>query len=368
VEPRTGSGLEGEAAPARPRAVALGGGTGLPAVLRGLRGRAELTAVATVADDGGSSGRLRREGRAALAPGDLRNCLVALAADDAPLAALFQYRFGAPSALEGHSLGNLVLAALADREGSLLAAIDCAARLLGAAGRVLPATLEPSILEADLASGATIRGEAAISASGEAKREVRLVRLGPNGAPAGRPGAAPGVVEAIAAADLVVLGPGSLYTSVIPALLPAGAAAALTAARGLRVLVANLFTEPGETDGLTLDDHLAALDAHAGGRAVDVVLAHGGPLPEDALERALEAGARPLAPDPAAVARRGATLALAPLVASGPSPAAGRGFLRHDPARLGEALLALLARGRPLARPAGWHRVPRPGGGLPQTR
>jgi uncharacterized cofD-like protein len=329
-----------------PRVVAIGGGTGLPAVLRGLRGRARVTAVVAVSDDGGSSGRLRREGRATLAPGDLRNCLVALAEEDAPLARAFQFRFDDASGLAGHALGNLLLAALAETEGSFTGAIDLAAGLLRAAGRVLPATADAVGLEADLADGRVVRGESALAAERAAKRTVRLIRLSPGGATA--PAAAPGVVEAIAGADLVVLGPGSLYTSVIPALLPYGASAALRAARGPRVLVANLTTQRGETDGYALEDHLRALNAHAGGRVVDLVLAPAGPPPEDFAEAAARRGAAPLRVDPAAIARESAALVTARLVRAG-AP------LRHDPRLLGDALLAILARPRGARSPIGYN-------------
>jgi uncharacterized cofD-like protein len=320
----------------RPRAVALGGGSGLAAVLRGLRGRAALTAVVAVAEGGGAAGRPRRSGEALLAPGDARDCLVALAPPASPLARLFQLRFAAMPGLEGHSLGTLVLAALAETEGSFARAIERAARLLGIEDRVLPATEDEVALEADLAGGRTARGEEAIRADPAAKEAVRLVRLGPSGAAAGLARAAPGVLGAIAEADLIVLGPGSLFKRVLPALLPRGIADALRVARGLRVLVADLAAARAGAERCSLADELAALLAYAGGRVVDVVLAHAGPLPGGLAGRGLGR-------DAAAVAREGATLVEAPLLEPGATPP------RHDPALTADALLSVLSRARAVA-------------------
>ncbi len=254
----------------RPRVVALGGGHGLAAALRAARRYAgDVTAVVSVADDGGSSGRLRRE-LDVLPPGDLRKCLVALAADDRVWPAAFEHRF-ATGDLEGHPLGNLVLAGLGETLGDPVAAIDAAARLLGAQGKVRPATTERVVLKADV-EGASVEGQVAVMTVAGRIRRVELV---PSDAPAH-----PDTVAAIAAADQVVLAPGSLYTSLLPVLCVGGVRDAVTQTAAQVVQVCNLRTQPPETTGLDGADHLRAVLDH-GGR-VDVFLSEaGGALPVD---------------------------------------------------------------------------------------
>lgn len=258
-----------------PRVVALGGGHGQAATLRAARRfAASLTAVVSVADDGGSSGRLRR-GLGIVPPGDIRKCLVALAEPGSTLATAFEHRFPLapgdvvaapgtaaddPGAGRGHALGNLVLAGLMDVAGDVQAAVDEAARLLGAAGRVVPATYEPVVLAAETAAGA-VEGQTAVMRSARIRR-VSLVP--PNAA------AAPAAVAAIEAADLVVLGPGSLYTSVLAAAMVPGVADALQRTGARRVYVANLRPQAAETEGYDVGHHVAALGAH--GIPVDVVV------------------------------------------------------------------------------------------------
>ncbi len=228
----------------------------------------ELTAVVAMSDDGGSSGRLRRT-RGLLPPGDLRNCLVALAGSRGPLADVLQHRFGGRGSLAGHALGNLLLAALAEMHGDFLEAIRSAARLLDARGTVLPSTLDPVQLVAELEDGRRLVGEHHLTRLGARVRRVFLHPL--------RPAPAEGVLEAIASADLVTLGPGSLYSSVLPNLLVDGVSEALRTTRARRVLVANLMTEPGETGGMTAVDHVRAVLEHAG-PVVDVALLNSAPL------------------------------------------------------------------------------------------
>jgi uncharacterized cofD-like protein len=261
--------------PRFPRIVALGGGTGLPVVLTGLaealqatvgeenvtRCTDSLAAIVTVTDDGGSSGRLRRD-LGMLPPGDIRNCLAALSSDGA-LKRLLAHRFDAPTAFDGHAVGNLILAALTQMTGSFATAIDEMATLLKARGRVYPSTIEDVTLRAELATGEVIDGETAIV---EHSGQIRRLSLARHVRPW------PDALRALINADAIVVGPGSLYTSVLPNLLIDGMASTLSAVRGARIAVMNLMTEPGETDGLSLDDHLRVLQEHTGRDLFDYVL------------------------------------------------------------------------------------------------
>ncbi len=318
------------------RVVCLGGGTGLPAMLGGLarlarRGgnmqRVHLTAVVAVSDDGGSSGRLRRE-QGVLPPGDVRNCLVALAdRRHRALAKLFQYRFGTGRGLKGHAMGNLLLAALSSLEGDFLGAIRRAEQLLQCCGQVLPATLEPVQLVGVLADGSEIRGE-----HNFVKPRSALISPGEHAPRA--PRATEGVVDAIRDADVVVLGPGSLYSSVIANLLVGGVAEALRETSALRILVQNLMSQPGESDGLDAAGHVRAVQAHAGD-VVDVLLVD--PLEE--LHLAVRTGyarrgRRPVSFDRRAVAALGVLPLEADLLARG-------GRVRHDPEKAAAAILGL---------------------------
>jgi uncharacterized cofD-like protein len=271
------------------RAVAIGGGHGLARTLQALpRVVDEVTAIVTVADDGGSSGRLRRD-LGVLPPGDLRMAVAALAQDE-DLARLLQYRFDRGE-LGGHSLGNLVLVALQDlAEGDVIRALDRLGRFVGIPGRVLPCTTTPVTLHART-SGGPVVGQAAVASTPQL-REVWLRCDDGSDAPP----AAPEAIAAIDAADLVVLGPGSLYTSLLPNLLVPGIASAVAATEAPTVLVANLREQPGETEGMTLADHLDALDRHVPGLRIDVLLVHVGGAPHGA-------GA-PLDVDPVRLERR----------------------------------------------------------------
>jgi uncharacterized cofD-like protein len=311
------------------RVVALGGGTGLPAVLRGLRDLvargevAELTAVVAMSDDGGSSGRLRRSRRLP-PPGDVRNCLVALSADEGLLAGLFQHRYGGEhEELGGHTLGNLILAALAEQTGSFLKAVEVSSRVLRTLGQILPVTLEDVGLEAELEDGTRIAGETAIGSC--RKRITRLALVPSSAAPTD------GVVQAIEDADVVVIGPGSLYTSVLPTLVLEAVARALRGTRAVRVLVGNLVSERGEASGLELGDHLRVIDEHAGGRIVDALLLNDGPIDAGTLARYRDEGAFPLGC--AGPALDGARVFRRALLGPGPK-------LRHDPAATADGILA----------------------------
>ncbi len=252
-----------------PKVVVIGGGTGMATLLRGLkRHTANLTAIVTVADDGGSSGRLRRS-LGVLPPGDFRNCIAALADDEALITQLFQYRFGAGDGLEGHSFGNLFISAMAEVTGSFEKALVESSRVLTIQGRVIPATIHDVTLVGDLRSTETVyrvEGESAIPA---ATGSIERVFLQPDDVPA-----YPEAIQAILAADLLVAGPGSLYTSVIPNLLVRDIAAAVRASRAIKVYVCNVATQPGETDGYSVLDHVKALEQHAGEGLFNIVVAN----------------------------------------------------------------------------------------------
>ncbi|SHN77249.1 conserved hypothetical protein, cofD-related [Geodermatophilus obscurus] len=305
-----------------PRVVAFGGGHGLAAALAAWRRiTPDLTAVVTVADDGGSSGRIRRE-MPVLPPGDLRMALTALAGDDADtrqMAALLQHRLGGSGVLAGHPVGNLVLTGLVEMHGGdTVRALDDVCRLLGACGRVLPMADVPLDLVArvettdpdDPARARTIRGQVAIATTPGRVREIRL-------SPADPP-VHPDVLDAIATADVVSLGPGSWYTSVLPHLLVPRLRAALAASHARVVVVLNLEPQPGETDDFSPEEHLTVLQSHLGGVALHTVIADEGTVVD-------RCGLL------SAVRECGAELVLAPV-------AEDRGVPRHDPVRLAGAL------------------------------
>ncbi len=296
------------------RAVAIGGGHGTARTLRALPQVVDqVTAIVTVADDGGSSGRLRRD-LDVLPPGDLRMALTALARDP-ELARLIDFRFS-QGELAGHSLGNLILVALQSlADGDLVAALDRCAELLDVPGRVLPCTTIPVTLHATTADG-VVTGQGAIAATPRLQR----IWLDPSDPPPSKE-----AIAAIEQADLVVLGPGSLYTSLLPNLLVPDVVAALRRAPGPVVLVSNLREQPGETEGMTLIDQLSALHEHVDDLHIDVLLAHDGPPPSG--------GGAPLLADATALADHAERVVLEDLL---------DGADGHDPARLAAALAQLL--------------------------
>ncbi|MEW5868646.1 MAG: gluconeogenesis factor YvcK family protein [Chloroflexota bacterium] len=264
-----------------PRIVAIGGGHGLAALLRGLKFYSHhITAIVTVADDGGSSGRLRRE-LGILPPGDIRNCLAALSNDEALLGQLFQYRFpDGEGALEGHSFGNLFITAMTEITGSFEVAVAESGRVLGVQGQVLPATLHDVRLVADVrlpnaTSEVRVAGESQIPKS---SGKISRIWLEPS-----TPPAFPQAIQAILAADVIVIGPGSLYTSLLPNLLVPDLVEAIRASRALKLFVCNVATEPGETEHFACGDHLRVVEEHVGGGLFDVAIAnhcYEGKLPE----------------------------------------------------------------------------------------
>jgi uncharacterized cofD-like protein len=252
-----------------PRIVVLGGGHGLATLLRGLKNHSSnLTAIVSVADDGGSSGKLR-QALGILPPGDIRNCLAALSDDEAMLTQLFQYRFTVDSGLGGHSFGNLFISALAEITGSFEEAVAESGRVLGVRGRVLPATLHNVRLVADIElphqpGSVRVEGESAIP---EMPGRVRRVWLEPNA-----PFAFPPAIRAILAADLIVIGPGSLYTSILPNLLVPDLLEAVRASRALKAFVVNIATQPGETSRYSVLDHIRVIEEHVGPNLMDVIV------------------------------------------------------------------------------------------------
>src|SRR5271167_1285399 len=318
------------------RVVALGGGTGLSAVLRGLkehiaeRGKrrpkqsiADLTAVVTVTDDGGSSGRLRREYRI-LPPGDIRNCLVALSRDELLLGHLFQYRFPAGRGLGGHSFGNLFLTALTNVTGDFPRAVQLSAQVLAIRGRIFPSTAQNVTLEAELEDGAIVRGETNISRS---RKRIRRVHLVPR-----RVRPLPEVLEAIREADLVLVGPGSLYTSIIPNLLVEQVSETIVHSRAVCVYIANLMTQPGETQHYSVADHVRAIYEHSRKGLFDYVIVNRKPVPPRLLRRYRAQGAEPVQQSLGELRRMGLRYITGDLLHHNK-------VVRHDQARLTRLLL-----------------------------
>jgi uncharacterized cofD-like protein len=259
------------------RVVAIGGGTGLSTLLKGLKqytvragdgpregqSISELTAIVTVSDDGGSSGRLRRE-LGMLPPGDVRNCLVAVSEDENLISKLFQHRFSSSGDLEGHNFGNLFLAALTAMTGDFAVAVKQASEILATRGHILPATSANVQLEATMDDGSRVAGETRITASQRRIVELHMVPANPEPLPQ--------TLEAIARADVITIGPGSLFTSLVPNLLVRGISEAIAASRAVRVFICNLMTEANESLNMTASDHLKAIFKHSSSRIFDYAL------------------------------------------------------------------------------------------------
>ena len=324
-----------------PRVVAIGGGTGLPNVLRGLRPllfsegasettRDRLVAVVATSDDGGSSGRLRAEFNM-IPPGDIRNCLAALSGNESRIADIFQYRFGAGEGLNGHAVGNLVLAALADVTHDFAEAVDLAARILDICGVVLPATSEIVTLVAEFTDGRVVSGETTIGRAGGT-----IARLGllPD-----RPRCSQRVIDALRRADVIVAGPGSLYTSILPPLLVPEITGAILESRAVRILVANLMTEAGETDHFGVLEHLLTIERHLGRQLFDCVIYNTTPIPDALAAGYAKNQAAPIVTgnfELSALERFGVRAIGVPLVSEHPA-----GKIRHHPETLASAITAL---------------------------
>lgn len=325
------------------RVAALGGGTGLPNVLRGLcwllyggvargqDGKAsdQLVAIVTTTDDGGSSGRLRRE-FGIIPPGDIRNCLAALAEDQSLLTTLFQFRFASGDGLKGHALGNLMLAALAEVTGDFPRAVEIAGRVVGARGRVVPATTDQVTLSGELVDGRTVIGETAMVTAGSPIRRLSLLPAEPR--------CVESALEAVRRADVVVTGPGSLYTSILPPLLLPEMADAIRTSAASRVFVLNLMTEPGETSSFDAIQHLEVVREHLGFQPFDHVIFNTAPIPPHLVSAYGDNGSEPLAVttrDLEAMRDMGVRPLGAPLACEGPV-----GRIRHHPGRLAAAIVA----------------------------
>ncbi len=324
------------------RIVAIGGGTGLSTLLRGLKKYSqareggplvEITAVVTVTDDGGSSGRLRRDFQV-LPPGDIRNCMVALSEDEALLSKLFQYRFSQGQGLAGHSFGNLFLTALTDLTGDFAHAVQLSGDVLAIAGKIYPITAANVALEATLENGRTVLGETRISAS---KSRIHTVRLVPGDCKPLRE-----TIEAIEQADLITLGPGSLFTSVIPNLLVKGVARAIAKSRATKAYFVNLMGQPGETVGFRASDHVEAIYRHSTAPFLHHVIINTEPIRKVVLKRYAAEEAAPVENDVDRLEELGIQVVGAPLVAD-------KKLVRHDPDAAAEIAVKLAERARRLA-------------------
>jgi len=313
-----------------PKVVAIGGGTGLPVLLRGLKERtSNLTAIVTVGDDGGSSGRLRRE-LGVLPPGDVRNCIAALAEAEPLMTRLFQYRFNEGSGLEGHSFGNLFIVAMSGITGNFEEAVRETSRVLAVRGFILPSSLNHVTVHARTEDEQTISGESNIPLGGKRIREVFLQPANVQ--------ANPDAIRAILEADVVVCGPGSLLTSVLPNLLVDGIRQALAISQATKIYVCNVATQQGETDGFRVSDHFETLVRHIGPGLFDYVLANdnvAGPLPE-------AWHSQPVVVDAPVV--DGARVVTADVVAE-------KYRFHHDSEKLAAAIMKLYGEGRPAPEP-----------------
>jgi len=323
------------------RIVALGGGTGLPAVLEGLaelaaeKGERDvdaLTGIVTVTDDGGSSGRLRQE-FGVLPPGDARNCLLALTDRDSHFQDLLQHRLDEGPGVDGHPIGNLLLAALTQTTGDFSQAIEKLGSMIGSRGRVFPSTTQNVRLRAEMESGETLNGETRIVRHSSPIRRLSLE-------PSPRP--VPEVLAALVNADGIVVGPGSLYTSVLPNLLVEGVAATMHGVNAVRIYVANLMTEPGETDHYTLDDHLDVIRSHTGFDLFDYILVNRRPIDDSAAELYASRGSEPVVAEQLLRNAGRAQVVECDLAVEW-----GGKKIRHHPRSLGRAIRALVTAGRP---------------------
>ena len=308
------------------KVVAIGGGTGLSTLLRGLKNySANITAVVTVADDGGSSGRLRRE-MGVLPPGDIRNCIAALADEEKLLTELFQYRFTAGEGLNGHSFGNLFLTAMTDISGDVESAIASSSNVLAIRGKVLPATLADVTLWAKFSDGNIVQGESNIP---EVRGKIMEVGCNPP-----NPQATPAVIQAIEKAEYIILGPGSLYTSIIPNLLVPEIREAIAKSTAPKIYVCNIMTQQGETDSYTVADHIKAIDKVGGERIFDAVLVQGRLPSEKVLQRYAQKKCHPVYLDREEVIKLNRRIVKANIM----SEDYNSSYIRHDPQLLAKVL------------------------------
>lgn len=311
--------------------VVIGGGTGLSTMLRGLKKHTDkITAIVTVMDDGGGSGVLRND-LGILPPGDIRNCIVALSNAEPFMKKLLSYRFP-DGTLEGQSFGNLFLAALNGTTGSFYDAVVKMSDVLNISGRVLPVTVEDVYLEAEFENGVCVRGESKISAAKkEQDSRIARIKIGPE-----KPRALREALNAILQAKLVVLGPGSLYTSIIPNLLVEGVVDAIRASRAKKVYVCNVMTQEGETEGYTAFDHVKALFDHSCDGLFDTCIVNNEEVPQELVERYAKESAEKIVVEEEIFEKAGIRLCAAPLLNTGGNLA------RHDPHKLAQVLMNIL--------------------------
>ena len=309
------------------RIVAIGGGTGLSTMLRGLKHySSNITAIVTMADDGGSSGMLREHGM--LPPGDLRNCIAALAEAEPLMMQLFQHRFEGLGVLKGHSLGNLIVAAMFEMTGDFDKAVRETSKVLAIRGRVLPSTLEDVRMGAELKDGSKVEGQVNVN---KAENIASVSLIPPN------PSALPGAVKAIQEAEMIVIGPGSLYTSIIPNLLVPEIAAAIKASKAPKIYVCNVMTQPNETLNHTAADHVRALIHHIGQGVITHVLLNSGKVPAEVLERYSAKGAKYIVPEEAEIEMLGVRPIHGPFIDVS-------NVVRHNPQKLSTAIFRIAAR------------------------
>jgi uncharacterized cofD-like protein len=311
----------------KPRIVVIGGGTGLSVMLRGLKQKPlDITAIVTVADDGGSSGILREELQIP-PPGDIRNVLTALADTEPLLAEVLKYRFNSGTGLAGHSLGNLILAAMTDITGDFVTGITELSRIFAVRGRVLPAANQSIVLKAEMEDGSIVIGESTIPKSGLAIRKVFLEPADVE--------ALPEAVQALREADAILIGPGSLYTSILPNLIVPKLAEAIIQSDAVKLFVCNVMTQPGETDNYSVSDHLGAIHAHIGHNLFDYVIVNDGEIPPQVQSLYAEKGSTAVHLDLEEVTRRGYKVIADTLVLF-------RTYLRHDAAKLSDHIYHLV--------------------------
>ncbi len=317
--------------PGGPKVVAIGGGTGLSVLLRGLKKHtSNITAIVTVSDDGGGSGVLR-EDMGILPPGDIRNCIVALANTEPIMEQLMQYRFR-EGKLKGQSFGNLFIAAMNDIYGSFDAAVREVSSVLAVTGKVLPVTLEDVVLYAELEDGTIIRGESQIPIKQQAlNKRIRKVFLEP-----GNCMPMPEALKEIQEADVVVFGPGSLYTSIIPNILVKNIAEAINSTKAMKIYVCNIMTQQGETIGYSLSEHIKAINCHGNRAPIDYAIANTGEIPQALLEKYKTEDASPVLIDYDIIADMGIK------VIEGDFVNIENGYLRHDYNKLAEQIFKLL--------------------------
>lgn len=310
-----------------PRIAVIGGGTGLPVLLRGLKEyTSNITAIVCVTDDGGSSGRLRGQ-YGILPPGDLRNCLVALADTEPSMARLFDYRFKSGEELKGHSLGNLLIAAMADLTGSFDTAVNEVGKVLAIRGRVVPSTVENVVLAAEMEDGTKVMGESNISKT--VKNIKQVYTIPPIMAPSTE------AINAILEADAIVLGPGSLYTSIIPNLLVPGITEAIQKARGIKVYVCNVMTQPGETREYSASDHLKAIYRHSAAGLVEYIIVNNKKIPDHLSDRYAQEGSGAVEVDLGRLNSINAKVIADSLIQE-------NNYIRHNPKKLARIILNLV--------------------------